>query len=220
MAEGNFGHRSFCMSTTATTEYAFCRHVTVQSQGLNVGAVYNILTSSPCKKRPDTGEECPLINEDKNSKECLKCKLLGNTEQNFLYTNTRVSRKQSCIFHDCTNMTKSESQLCPHHKELVRRREKRWRETHDTNPPNSFLYRRIVKRKDWGICSMEECTKTADRTIKGFGEFCKSHSQTAWNRIHRAKGEISIQDVCKVPDKSKARIKKKVQDEHYNNKSR
>ena len=28
-----------------------------------------------------------------------------------------------------------------------------------------------------------------------------------------------IQEVCKKPDKSKARIKKKVQDEHYNNKS-
>lgn len=93
----------------------------------SAGPVRYHCTSSPCKKRPDTGVACPLVAVDKNNRYCYSCLFVGNgsdvhdsaelsAAKNII---TRVDAADQCDFPGCHKASLKKSRYCQEHADLV-----------------------------------------------------------------------------------------------------
>ncbi len=70
---------------TPTVNHALATRYDVEYHDPRYGLPYNLVTKSPCKERPETGEPCPLASKDKNNNVCSICHLVGNNAQTKLH---------------------------------------------------------------------------------------------------------------------------------------
>ncbi len=70
---------------TPTVNHALAARYDVEYHDPRAGLPYNLVTKSPCKCRPETGEPCPLASKDKNNSVCSICHLVGNNTQTKLH---------------------------------------------------------------------------------------------------------------------------------------
>lgn len=170
-----------------TIEFRFSQSVAPQVIGK--GLPYSIMTESPCKCLPDTGEPCHRINLSKSEGECLTCKLVGNSEQSIYSVKKDKQKPINGITVD-----------------IVRSRTNSWKRKHNTEPPLEYLYRPIEPRKYiQGTCNMEGCEDDARRNLATYNLiFCRSHMSTAAGRVRSLKKRkeiITIEKITKKPEK-------------------
>ncbi len=114
-----------------------------------------VLTSSPCKKRPDTGAPCILLHEPKTNPSCENCAILGRgdcwepekyiPDQDVLHDKRLIE----CKWPGCYDRTRSASGYCINHVGTIKARCKAWNRDHGDDPvPPEWLHRPIDRRRN------------------------------------------------------------------------
>ena len=141
-------------------------------------ARFDPLTESPCKRRPDTGEPCPLLWRNKKNPLCHKCGLMDGKPgpsldeiqlaifQNIVdkpeqdptfratkgtYAWDKPKRGKLCAFPGCDKPPKGiEVVFCNRHQSLVHNRLQHWYRDNVGKPPLDWLMRPVWARSDNG----------------------------------------------------------------------
>lgn len=121
-----------------------------------------IIDASPCKLRPDTGFECPIISISKDNPVCQSCELLQGKNpglshfdalalkkiavasfDKFSTKKTATSEKQSgkhwCIWPDC-GIPIARGRYCAKHKGRASSRKANWKRCNTGPIPEWYLY--------------------------------------------------------------------------------
>jgi len=141
------GHQSTFLKTTYLSEVPPC------------GFPVDWITTSPCKRRPDSGEPCPLAWREKNNSVCHACHFIGN-DAPIQYHAAQIARmldRNEIIF-----------QSKPGIDALLQR-------------PESGVRRSGMD----GLCVMDYCRRPVQK-ITHVGDFCGERCyERAYNRLRR-----------------------------------
>lgn len=112
------------------------------------------LVVSPCKKRPDNGEPCFMLDKPKTNLVCEDCKFLGGrtyktNRELRLEWKEESAKKEKCIFPGCNKKVMNKEKYCADCLSRIISRSKAWkRDNGDVAIPIEWLHRATMTNKE------------------------------------------------------------------------